>query len=115
MLEPSKIYEDIESHPPLMQEEAQRKYIGQEIEWSLTFTGGYVHDGMCHLRFRSGPRLSAPNGGVRCAVPLSRYSWLKTMQAETPVQVRGRIREINVLAIELDALELSLSESAIVK
>ena len=106
------IYQDIESHPPLMQAEARRKYRGQAIEWLLTFVSGSVDQGKAQLAFRSEPRLSGPLAGIWGDVALSEYPWLKTLPAETPLRVKARIKKVDGLAMTLDILELSLPEPA---
>ena len=45
---------------------------------------------------------------VEGTVSLAKYPWLKTLRADAPVRVRGRIRGIGVLSIELEISELSL-------
>ena len=112
MLEPSHIYQDVESHPPLMQEEAQRKYIGQEVEWRLAFFSGSMQQDQAHLMFRCELRQVRPFGGITGTVSLSSYPWLKTLPADEPVLVKGRIRRVNSMTIELDILELSIPEPA---
>ena len=41
---------------------------------------------------------------------LSDYSWLKTLRANELLRVRGRIRSIDALAIDLDILALGIPE-----
>ena len=115
MITPAEIYTDINSHPPLMQDDAKKKYIGQEVEWLLTFSSGSVEHDEAHVMFRSEGRSlgrAAGLGGVSGDVSLSAYPWLKTLRADEPVRVRGRIRGIHFIAIELDILELSVPEPA---
>ena len=108
MLTPAEIYAEVESHPPLMQEEAKGKYLGQEVEWFLTFFSGSLYEDQVHLMFHHESRRI---GWVTGVVPLSDHLWLKTLRAEEPVQVRGRIRSIDAMAINLDILELSVPET----
>jgi len=111
-LEPETIYSDINSYPPLMREERKRAYIGKEVEWQVTLADGYEDKGRVHLTFHCEPRvLRLVSGTVR----LSEYPWLKSLRADEPVQVRGRIRRLGGMAIELDILELNLQEPATVR
>ena len=108
-LEPETIDADINSHPPLMREKIKREYLGKEVEWLVTFADGYEEKGKAHLTFHCEPRALRLVSGT---VVLSDYPWLKSLRADEPVQVRGRIRRLGGMAIELDVLELSLPEPA---
>jgi hypothetical protein len=114
MITPAEIYADVHSHPPLMQDDAKAKYIGQEVEWLLAFSSGSVDDDQARLMFHSRSRGELnPFGGVAGWVSLSAYPWLKTLRADELVLVRGRIRRVHFIAIDLDILELALPEPAI--
>ena len=104
-LEPGTIYAEIKSQPPLMRDEAGRRYVGREIEWLVPFTNGWESDGQAHLSFDAELR------GIRTVkgtVSLAEYPWLKTLVAGAEVQVRGRILRVDTLTIELGDLELKL-------
>ena len=114
MITPVEIYAEINSHPPLMQAEVQEQFLGQDIEWPLTFVSGTADKrGGAQLTFRFKPSHPRPFAGIYGEVPLSEYPWLKTLPADTPVRVKGRIRQVNELTIKLDILELSLQEPAL--
>ena len=110
MLKPADIYADIDSHPPLMQEDAKEKYLGQEVDWQLKFFSGSVEKKeQARVAFRQ--ELRTP-GLVVGTVSLSDYPWLKALRADAVVRVRGRISSIDSMAIALDGLEVSLPEPA---
>ena len=108
-LEPSAIYADIDSYPPLMRQEAKEKYIGREVDWLLAFFNGSVEKGRAHLSFHCESRIMQLVGGT---ISLSDYPWLKSLRADEVVRVRGRISGIDPMTIKLDQLELSLPEAA---
>ena len=110
MLKPTEIYAEIDSHPPLMQEGAKEKYLGQEVDWQLIFFSGSVEkNGQARLAFHCEPRAM---GMVVGTASLAEYPWLKTLRADAAVRVRGRIQGIDSIAITLDGLEVSLPEPA---
>lgn len=111
VLEPADIFTEIDSRPPLMRDEACKIYVGKEVEWLLAFANGYEfgEKGRVRLSFRCEPRLL---GWVVGTVALSDYPWLKSLQADEIVRVRGRISGIDAMTITLDKLELSLFETA---
>ena len=49
---------------------------------------------------------------ITATVALSDYPWLRSLASEERVRVRGRIRRIDALDIQLDIFELSIAESA---
>ena len=109
MLKPAEIYAEIDSNPPLMQEDAKDKYLGQEVDWLLTFFHGSVENGQARLAFHCKPRVM---GLVVCTASLAEYPWLKALHADAAVRVRGRIRSIDSMSITLDGIELSIPEPA---
>ena len=109
MLTPADIYADIESYPPLMQDEIKEKYVGQEVEWLVSFFSGSIHGGKARLMFHHASRRI---GGVTGVVALAEYPWLKSLRVDEPTRVKGRIRQIDAMAIELDILGLSIPEPA---
>lgn len=109
MLQPTDIYAEIKSQPPLMRDEAGQKYIGREVEWLVTFDNGWESKGQAHLSFGVEPHVISM---VKGTVSLTEYPWLKSLRADKVVRVRGRISRIDGMAITLDKLELSLPEAA---
>jgi hypothetical protein len=109
MLTPEEIYAEIESHPPLMREDAQRAYAGKEVEWLLRFVNGSARQEEARLTFWSeGGRSRMVVGKVSLAT----YPWLKSLPQGETVRVRGRITEIDSLIVNIDILELSLPQGA---
>jgi hypothetical protein len=105
-LDPANIFAEIEAHPPLMRAEAANTYVGKDIDWLLTFFSGHeLGIGRARLTFRIA---SQGIGMVVGAVSLSDYPWLKSLHADEPVRVRGRIRKIDTMSIELEISELLL-------
>ena len=106
-LSSAKIFADIEAQPPLMRDEAAEAYLGQEVDWALTFASGSKdNSGNAHLSFHISNEVIR---GVQGTVSLSEYPWLKSLRADEPVRVRGRIRAISTLSIELEIGELVLA------
>lgn len=105
-LEPSAIFKEIEAKPPLMREQAKAKYIGKQVKWTLTFLDGREgQDGEAHLTFHFNPQdIRMVSGNVF----LSEYPRLRSMQPREALRVRGAIRKIDSLCIELEISELSL-------
>ena len=103
-LDPLAIYANIESHPPLMREEAQQPYLGKEVDWRLTFAHGSAKGDEVHVSFfvRS-PKARLVAGDVR----LTDHPWLKSLHVNEPVRVHGRIREVSDVAIYLHIDHLS--------
>ena len=109
MLRPAGIYAEIKSQPPLMRDEAGHKYVGREVEWLVTFANGWESEGQAHLSFCVEPHVISM---VKGTVSLADYPWLKSLRADAVVRVRGRIRRVESMTIELDKLELGLPETA---
>ena len=110
-LDPSEIYADIISRPPLMRAQAAKAYIGKDVDWVLSYANGNeLSLGEAWVAFRSGPREIRMIAGT---VPLSKYPELKSLPADTAVRVRGKIREVETLIIELDIAELSFGPTFI--
>ena len=105
-LDPADIFAELKAQPPLTREEAARAYVDQEVDWMLTFADGSEdNSGRAHLIFRIPKQMLRI---VESIVSLSDYPWLKSLRADAPVRVRGRIRAIGVLFIELEISDLSL-------
>ena len=83
-----------------MRARAAKAYLGQEVEWALTFANGSEEpDGRAWLIFRRDLHdLELITG----AVSLASYPSLRSLQPGEPVRVRGKIRKANPLYIELD-------------
>ena len=106
---PSCIFADIEAQPPLMRAEVSQRYLGEEIDWLLTFTNGRELDaGRAWLTFDFDPRSIKV---IVAEVGLAEYPHLRTMRAGELLRIRGTIRKINALSIELEITALQLAQT----
>ena len=105
-----EIFTQIDSLPPLMRADAANAYVGKTVEWDLTFVDGdETAPGRAHLVFRSG------STGVRMIMAdasLEDYPYLRSLPSGEAVRVRGRIKNIDALCINLDLTELVLPKAA---
>lgn len=93
-----------------MRPEARQTYQGMEVDWSVTFTNAQAHrSSRASVYFSSGPHLLSMIVGK---VLLSEYPRLKRLQVGAPVQVRGTIRKIDALFIELEIQDLVFTKAA---
>lgn len=105
MLEPTEIYAEIDSRPPLTRTEAARAYAGKDVDWTLWYVFGRERSsGQVHLAFQIARQEVRMAAGT---VALSDYPWLKSLRADQAVRVRGKIRHIGTLTIEVDIAELT--------
>ena len=82
VLEPATIFAEIEAQPPLMPDEAAEAYLGQEVNWALTFSSGTKdRSGNARLSFRTPDELVRKVHGT---VRLSEYPWLNSLPADAP-------------------------------
>ena len=108
VLNPVAICDELKAQPPLTRDEATKAYISGEVDRMLTFADGNEdRAGQAHLIFKISDHqmLRIVEGTVSPA----KYPRLKTLRADAPVRVRGRIRGIGVLSIEPEISELSLA------
>ena len=107
-LEPSNIFSELKMCPPLMREQAKVAYVGKEVVWLVIFMDGYEQSsGQVRLTFQPDPdQLKLISGTVR----LSDYPWLKSTPAGEAIHVRGRIKKIDTLSIELELSDLLLAQ-----
>ena len=107
---PLEIFTQIDSLPPLMRANAANAYVGKAVEWDLTFVdGSETVPGRAHLVFRSG------STGVRMIMvdaSLEDYPYLRSLPSGEAVRVRGCIRKIDTLCINLDVTELVFPKTA---
>lgn len=109
-LEPSAIFAEIESHPPLMREQAKTAYIGKEVAWSVIFVNGYQQSsGEARLTFQPEPNEIK---FISVTARLTDYPWLTSTRAGETVHLRGNIRNINTLSIEVSLKELCPAQPA---
>ena len=109
-LQPSAIFEEIESRPPLMRDQAKAKYIGKKVSWAVIFLDGREdQEGKAHLAFHF-----APND-IRMVVGdvvLSAYPSLRSMRPGESLRVRGTIRKFSALSVELEIQDLVFAKAA---
>ena len=108
--DPLELFTQINSLPPLMRADAANAYVGTMVEWNLIFVDGdETVSGRARLVFRSGAT------GVRMIMTdasLEDYPYLRSLPSGEAVRVRGRIRNIDALCINLDLTELVLPKAA---
>ena len=105
-LDPANIFAEIDAHPPLMRRQAVAQYVGRDVDWLLTFFDAHeLGNDRARVTFHVA---SQGMGLVKGAVSLSDYPWLKSLHADEAVRVRGRIRNIDAMSIELEIGELLL-------
>ena len=101
---PSGIFEEFDTQPPLMRRSFMEKYLGMEVDWSVTFADAWEgHTETVRVAFRFEPHSVRM---ITSDVLLSDYPRLRNLRAGEPLRVRGRIREVSRLWIELDVAEL---------
>jgi len=93
-----------------MRKEFVQQYLGLEVDWPGTLADareqkpGQIHV-VCWPE-PDGKRL------IVCDVSLSEYPQLKQLRVGDPVHLRGRIRKVDVLSIELDIRVLAFAKAA---
>ena len=109
LLAPSRLFTEIDAQPPLMRVNAANAYIGKEVDWNLFFLDGSEPvPGMASIMFNSG--VSA-NRIILGEVSLTEHPYLRALHSGEPVRVRGKIRKIDGLCIDLDITELMLAKA----
>lgn len=104
MLQPVEIFAAIDAQPSLMREDACEAYVGKEIDWSLAFINAKKSGrGQALAVFHFKPRgLRLIMGKAR----LSAHPELEFMRDGEIARVRGTIRRIDALCIELDIRDM---------
>ena len=99
-LDPLTIFAKIEEQPPLMRPEAIKAYLGKEVSCSATFADAREQKpGQVHVVCWCEPKSSKLVVGD---VPLADYPQLRQLRVGERLRVRGTIRKIDTLSIELD-------------
>ena len=102
-LEASEIFAKINAQPPLMRAKAWATYLGKEIDWITTFFSGEIEsEERVFLAFRH----EASDKMIFVRVTLTDYPWLTATRRGELVRLRGRIKDISPLAINLEATSL---------
>jgi len=109
-INPATIFAEIQAQPPLMRQEAAKAYIGKMVNWPVTFANASEQSsGQAHLIFRFDPHdMSMITGNVL----LSDYPQLRALRSGERLRVRGTIRKIDQLFIELDISKLVFTHSS---
>ena len=108
--QPSAIFEEIESHPPLMRDQAKTKYIGKQVTWAVTFLDGKEdQEGKAQLAFHFAPNDLRMIIG---SVILSDYPRLRALRSGEFLRVRGTIRKFSALSVELNIRDLAFAKIA---
>ena len=109
-LVPSAIFKEIEAQPPLMRPELVRQYIGMDVDWPATLADAREQrPGEIHV---VGWSTSRGNRLIVVDVPFSAYPHLKTVRVNDPFRVKGKIKRIDAIAIELEIAELLFASQA---
>ena len=107
--DPSHIFAEMDAQPPLMRSQVVARYIGMEVDWLITLANGSEdHSGQAHLLFQFDSRSVRMVTGE---VSLSEYPQLRATRAGSPLRIRGTIRKITTLSIELEIAELLLAQT----
>lgn len=110
-LTPAAIDAEVRSYPPLKRDSIRKIYVGKEVDWRVTFfTGWKESKGRVGLAFRDKPLGMTIFGHV----PLTDYPWLESLNVDEAVWIRGQIRKVDSMTIDLEILELSVPELAAV-
>ena len=110
LTEPSQFFAEIDAQPPLMRANVANTYVGKEVDWNLFFVDGSEPiAGTASLIFHSGVMVVWIISGE---VSLIEHPYLRSLPAGEPVRVRGKIKKIDALSINLDISELTLAKIA---
>ncbi|GEM_PF-2803866 len=102
-LTPAQIFEEYKAQPPLMRETFAKKYVGIEVDWSVRLADAWQAGKNIRIAFHVDALGLHTVGGE---VPRAQYPQLEHLQAREPLRIRGRIRSVSTLWIELDIAEL---------
>lgn len=98
-----QIFQDYSVQPPLMRPRFAQKYVGMEVDWPVRLADAWQAGKNVRVAFHlDTPGIHAIGGDV----PRTQYPQLEHLQTREPLRVRGRIRLVSTLWIELDITEL---------
>lgn len=99
-----QVFQDYSAQPPLMRPKFAQKYVGMEVDWPVRFADAWeIGKTGKNLRVMFHVELLR---GISGTVPRAKYPQLEHLQAKEPLRIRGRIRSVSTLWIELDITEL---------
>jgi len=105
-----EIIDAVNSARPLQRQAVAAGYVGTPVAWKTTFASGSLTDkGKAFIILRSGPTSKAVFIG--CTISLAKYDFLRTLDVEAPLLVRGRIDSIDQSSIQFTDPELELLPS----
>ena len=92
-----------------MRQEAANAYLGKDVGWFVVYRNAYtISSSRVQLLFAYEASHAPVITGT---VALSEYPQLKRLRAGETVQVRGTIRNVDMLQISLDITELVLPKT----
>ena len=101
---PEEIFAEFEAQPPLARRRSMQRYLGVEMDYPVTFADAWEADNeTVRIALRFEPHSVR---GIVGNVALADYPQLEHLRAGEPLRVRGRIRSVSTLWIELDISEL---------
>lgn len=100
---PEEIFAEFEAQPPLMRPRFAEKYVGMEINWLVRLADAWQAGKNTRVAFHVDTLGIHAIGGE---VPRAQYPQLEYLHAREPLRIRGRIRSVSSLWIELDISEL---------
>ena len=103
-LTPTQIFKEFDQMPPLQRPRLTEHLQGETVDWSVRLANAWQNnDETVRVAFRYGPpTVQSIIGNVR----RSDYPQLEHLQVGESLRVRGRIRLVSTLWIELDITEL---------
>jgi hypothetical protein len=102
-LTPCEIVDAIRSQTPMMREEMAKQYIDVPVDWQLLFYNASLRDERIRVMANPKERLFP---SVVFWLPSDRQGELKTLPQDAPIRLKGTIKEIDGLQIELDNAEM---------
>lgn len=100
-LTPVQVFDEYKAQPPLMRPRFAKKYVGMEVDWPVRFADAWKSGKEIRVAFHV-----ELLRGISGSVPRSMYPQLEHLHANEPLRIRGRIRSVSTLWIELDITEL---------
>ena len=98
-----QVFGEYSAQPPLVRPQFAKKYVGVEVDWPVRFADAWEAGKKIRVAFH----LETPAiRGISGNVPRARYPQLEHLHAREPLRIRGRIRSVSTLWIELDITEL---------
>lgn len=103
-LTPVQIFQTYDAQPPLQRPRYISDLFGISVDWPATFFTASANDAdLVSVAFHYE---TLPVRMITGKVSRSTYPRLENLCAGEPMRIRGRIRSVNALCIELDITEL---------